>query len=158
MEALLGVAQVADGRLQRLARGWKRWSAARRRAASLSRFPFLAPAATASIRRVSTRLRARSMCIPRSEVPVSARICVSPAASAGSVPAITSGRPALSTNTRPSSRSGSMPVPLTAWSIIGRKAATRRAVASAPPGLLVNSTWALPETARVVNSSALDVA
>ena len=104
-----------------------------------------------SIRLVSERLRARSMCIPSSVVAVEARIWVSPAASEMLVPAITPGRPALSTNTSPSRRLGSMDVPLTAASIIGRQRATRSAVASAPPGLLVKRTFALPAAARSVN-------
>ena len=73
--------------------------------------------------------------MPSSEEPVWARIWVRPEASAGSPPAITSGRPALSTKTSASSMFGSMPVPAVAASIMGRNAATRAAVASAPPGL-----------------------
>ena len=86
--------------------------------------------------------------MPSSDWPVWARIWVSPAASAGSLPAITCGRPALSTNTSASSRFGSIPVPVVTRSISGRKAATRAAVASAPPGLMTNSGWALPAVAR----------
>jgi hypothetical protein len=94
------------------------------------------------------------MCIPSSDWPVDARIWVSPAASTGSAPAITFGRPALSTNTRASSMFGSTPVPATAASIIGRNAATRTAVASAPPGLLTNRTWSVPSIARATKSDS----
>ena len=103
---------------------------------------------------VSCRLRARLMCIPSSDWPVWARICVSPEASAGSRPAITFGRPALSTNTSASRMLGSMFVPATAWSIRPRHAATRAAVASAPPGLLTNRTCALPAIARATKSDS----
>ena len=66
-------------------------------------------------------------------------IWVSPVAFAGSPPAITSGIPALSRNTIPSSVAGSIAVPVAAASIWRWNAATRRAVAIAPPGLLANS-------------------
>ena len=107
-----------------------------------------------SIFPVSCRLRARLMCIPSSDWPVEARIWVSPEAFAGSPPTITSGRPALSTNTSASRMFGSMLVPATAWSISPRHAATRAAVAGAPPGLLVNSTWSLPAIARATKSDS----
>ena len=71
----------------------------------------------------------------------------------GVVPAITLLRPALSTNTSASSMFGSTPVPAVAASISGRSAATRAAVAITPPGLLVNSTCALPATARASKSA-----
>ena len=48
---------------------------------------------------------------------------------------------------------GSTPVPAVAALISGRSAATRAAVASTPPGLLVNSTCALPATARASKSA-----
>ncbi len=89
--------------------------------------------------------------MPSRPWPVWARIWVSPAAALGSLPAITSGRPALSTNTMPSSTAGSIPVPALRRSISGRNGATRWAVASAPPGLWVNSTWASPAIARLSN-------
>ena len=94
------------------------------------------------------------MCIPSSDWPVCARIWVSPAAADGSVPAITSGRPALSTNTIASSMFGSIPVPRVAELISPRNAATLAAVASTPPGLLVNSTLALPAVARASKSAS----
>ena len=94
------------------------------------------------------------MCIPSSDWPVEARIWVSPAASTGSTPAITLGRPALSTNTSASSMFGSMLVPAVARSISGRNAATRAAVATAPPGLLTNRTWSVPSIARATKSDS----
>ena len=45
-------------------------------------------------------------------------------------------------------------VPATAWSIRPRHAATRAAVASAPPGLLTYRTWALPAVARATKSDS----
>ena len=93
--------------------------------------------------------------MPSSDWPVAARICVRPAAEAGSLPAITCARPALSTNTIASSRSAEMGVPAVARSIIERRAPTRVAVASAPPGLLVNSGWALPAVAREAKSASM---
>ena len=76
-----------------------------------------------------------------------------PAASAASLPAITLLRPALSTNTSASTMFASTPVPAVAALISGLSAATRAAVASTPPGLLVNSTCALPATARASKSA-----
>ena len=49
---------------------------------------------------------------------------------------------------------GSTFVPAVARSIRGRNAATRAAVASAPPGLLMNSTWSLPAIARATKSDS----
>ena len=74
------------------------------------------------------------MCIASSDWPVWARIWVSPEAIAGSLPAIASGRPALSRNTIASSMFGSIPEFALAVSISGRSLATRAAVATAPPG------------------------
>ena len=58
--------------------------------------------------------------MPRKFCAVSARICVSPDAAAGSSPAMTSGRPPLSRNTIASTRSASKPLPSTASSTSGR--------------------------------------
>lgn len=131
-----------------------RSSAAARRVSSGASRPGRAPAATAAIWLVSRRLAVKSTCIPNRDWPVWARIWVRPAAPAGSAPAMICGRPALSTNTRPSSRFGLMLVPAVARSISPRNAATRPAVASTPPGLLTNSACALPEAARVTNSAS----
>jgi hypothetical protein len=90
----------------------------------------------AAISPVRRRLAARSTRMPRKFVAVSARICVSPAACAGSFPAITSGRPALSRKTSASSMSALTPLPATAASIKRRNRAVRPAVAKTPPGLL----------------------
>ena len=64
------------------------------------------------------------------------------------------GRPALSRNTSPSTMFGSIPEPAVARSMAGRKAATRLAVATAPPGLCTNSGRALPAAARATKSAS----
>ena len=140
--------------------GSKRGSTAARWASSqlLDIAPLRLPAATAAIRSVSAWLRARSICSPSIEDAVEARIWVSPAASETLSPAMICGRPALSTNTSPSSSAGLIDVPLTARSMSARHAATRRAVAIAPPGLWENSGRALPVVARAVNWAAREVA
>ena len=97
------------------------------------------------------------MCIRSSDCPVWARIWVSPEATAGSLPAIASGRPALSRNTIASSRFGSIPELAVARSISGRSRATRAAVATAPPGSSVNSTWASPAIARASKSASREL-
>jgi hypothetical protein len=58
-------------------------------------------------------------------LPVDATICVSPAALETSLPASTSGRPALSTKTSASSAFGLNPLPRAARTISGRHCATR---------------------------------
>ena len=75
-----------------------------------------------------------------SDVAVEGRIWVRPAALVGLSATAASGSPALSRNTSPSITLAGMFVPATACSIIGANAATRVAVATAPPGLLENST------------------
>ena len=93
--------------------------------------------------------------MPSSDCPVWATIWVSPAALAGSrPPAMTSGRPPDSRNTIASSVSGSTMPPLlaAARSTCGRQAATRRAVAVTPPGLLAYRTWLYPAVARRIRS------
>ena len=89
-ELLLGDLQIADGRRQRLA--WVEAVVGSGQPGEQSGAPARARRRCRS-RSSSRRLRARSMCIPSSERPVSARICVSPAAEDGSAPATTSGRP-----------------------------------------------------------------
>ena len=68
-------------------------------------------------------------------MPVEATICARPEAFSGSSPAMTSGRPALSSSTIASIRSGSASYSLAARSISGRQAAVRLALATIPPGL-----------------------
>jgi hypothetical protein len=84
---------------------------------------------------VSSSDRATSISIPSRSIPVEARIWVSPEAASTSLPAITSGRPALSRKTIASIRSGSTSAPLAAVSISSRQRAVRFAEASTPPGL-----------------------
>ena len=70
--------------------------------------PARGPRARSSFR-VSRSLAATSTCMPSRPVAVWARICVSPAALSRSALACASGRPALSSSTMPSIRSGSTP-------------------------------------------------
>ncbi len=86
--------------------------------------------------------------------PVSARICVSPAAPSIPPGASTSGRPALSRNTSASSRSGFTPAAFAAASTGSRNSATRLAVSAAPPGERVYSSRLVPLAARRVSSGA----
>ena len=85
--------------------------------------------------------------------PVSARIWVSPAAPSIPPGARASGRPALSRNTSPSSRSGFTPAAFAACSTCGRKRFTRCAVATAPPGERSNSSPLTPAAARLESSA-----
>ena len=70
--------------------------------------------------RVSRSLAATSTFIPSRPVAVWARICVSPAALSRSALACASGRPALSSSTMPSIRSGSTPASSAAFSTSSR--------------------------------------
>ncbi len=96
---------------------------------------FAISASTRAICFVIARLRARSTRIPSRSVPVPATIWARPLAASGSSPAITSGRPALSSRTIASIASGSTPWAAAAVSISSRQRAVRRALATIPPGL-----------------------
>ena len=78
------------------------------------------PRAVASLL-VSRSLARTSTCMSSRFAPVSARICVSPTAPSRSSLARASGRPALSSSTMPSIRSGSTPASSAARSMSSRK-------------------------------------
>ena len=80
-------------------------------------------------------LAGRSTRMPSSSVAVAGRICASPEAASGVGPAITRGRPALSSMIIASSKAGSVPACGAAASISSRQRAVRRADAITPPGL-----------------------
>ena len=104
--------------------------------------------------RIRRSLRSTSTSRPSRLVAVSARIWVSPTAPSRSSLARASGRPALSSRTIPSIRSGSTPAAPAASSTPSRQRCTRSAVATIPPGLFTYTTWLCPAAARRSNSSS----
>ncbi len=126
-EAVERGAQVAPGAGERLGAGR---SARRRLAAGHAGAASAAPrraAPRAGCASSAARWRPRRRACRAGSEAVSARICVSPTAPSRSSLAVTSGLPALSRKTMPSSRSGSTPASAAADSIGSRQRATRRA-------------------------------
>ncbi len=91
--------------------------------------------------------------MPSRSVAADGVICASPDANSGVLPAITSGRPALSRKTSASSRSGLTSCAAAALSISWRHSAVRFALAITPPGLSAYSTWEVPSAALDSNSA-----